>query len=509
MNSRLHHAPVNKKYNEKKTQRNKYFDNNIYVMKINNLLKYGLRFIFLQAVLTFVTIWYFDNYLFVSPELKYEVYLSLVEDRERFYQFFPLRFVTIDTVLALLIFIFLIILYTTNFYTYVNELNYTFKRNYLDEYLNIYLLWCSFLFSFLLLFRIFELYRSNLIIASFIVPTILFLFRNSEVISLLLGRSVFKENYISINLDKNSSLRNLRIMKFRNEVKTIKLDLKDKPSLLPKKINSINKESEVNLIIINLDDQKTLPKDVENYLINLNKKVLIISNNKIKFKSNFIYREENFENYFFSYFNNDIQYGSKYIIKRIFDIFSSVILLILLSPFLVLLLIFLLIVDGWPPIITQKRVGLHGKIFNMYKFRSMYHNTHYLRDNLSSENSKTGPLFKLDDDPRLIKGAKTIRRFSLDELPQLINVIKGDMSLVGPRPLFDTDTKYFDTNYMRRLNVLPGMTGLLQINDRNTDDFKVWFKHDIEYIENWNFYLDLKILLKTIPSLFNKSVQGK
>jgi len=171
--------------------------------------------------------------------------------------------------------------------------------------------------------------------------------------------------------------------------------------------------------------------------------------------------------------------------------------------------IYLLIVDGWPPIIIQKRVGLHGKSFKMYKFRSMYRNTHHLRANLSSQNSKTGPLFKLDDDPRLIRGAKTIRRFSLDELPQLINVIKGDMSLVGPRPLFDTDTKYFDTNYMRRLNVLPGMTGLLQINDRNTNDFKVWFKHDIEYIENWNFYLDLKILLKTIPSLFNKNVQGK
>ena len=184
-------------------------------------------------------------------------------------------------------------------------------------------------------------------------------------------KSKLNTNVLSVLKDEGY-IRDFNDVEVRKGINTIKIDLKDKPSLLAKKINSINKESEVNLIIINLDDQKTLPKDVENYLINLNKKVLIISNNKIKFKSNFIYREENFENYFFSYFNNDIQYGSKYIIKRIFDIFSSAILILLLSPFLVLIVIYLLIVDGWPPIITQKRVGLHGKIFNMYKFRSMY-----------------------------------------------------------------------------------------------------------------------------------------
>ncbi len=139
----------------------------------------------------------------------------------------------------------------------------------------------------------------------------------------------------------------------------------------------------------------------------------------------------------------------------------------------------------------------------------MQKDSHILRDELSKQNKKSGPLFKLDDDPRLIKGAKFIRRFSLDELPQLINVIKGQMSLVGPRPLFDTDRQHFKKGYMRRLNVLPGMTGLLQITDRNTDDFKVWFKKDMEYIENWNLYLDLKILIKTLPSLFNKKVQGK
>ena len=96
----------------------------------------------------------------------------------------------------------------------------------------------------------------------------------------------------------------------------------------------------------------------------------------------------------------------------------------------------------------------------------------------------------------------------MDELLQFINVLKGEMSIVGPRPLFDDDTQLFDTNYMRRLNVLPGITGLLQINERNTSDFSIWYKYDIEYIENWSLYLDLKIILKTPLSLFTSKTTG-
>ena len=164
--------------------------------------------------------------------------------------------------------------------------------------------------------------------------------------------------------------------------------------------------------------------------------------------------------------------------------------------------------DGRPFVIKQKRVGLHGKKFNMYKFRTMKINSHDLRTDLQELNKKTGPLFKLDDDPRLLPGAQRLRKYSIDELPQLLNVIKGEMSIVGPRPLFEEDTILFDENYMRRLNVLPGMTGLLQINDRNTDDFDTWFKYDLEYIENWNLYLDLIIILKTIPSMFKRANSG-
>jgi lipopolysaccharide/colanic/teichoic acid biosynthesis glycosyltransferase len=109
----------------------------------------------------------------------------------------------------------------------------------------------------------------------------------------------------------------------------------------------------------------------------------------------------------------------------------------------------------------------------------------------------------------LITGAKFFRRYSIDEIPQFLNVLKGDMSVVGPRPLFPEDSEYFDQHYIRRLNVMPGITGLLQINDRNTDDFDIWYKYDIEYIENWSLIGDFEIILKTPFSLFKSKIIGK
>ena len=164
--------------------------------------------------------------------------------------------------------------------------------------------------------------------------------------------------------------------------------------------------------------------------------------------------------------------------------------------------------DKSPIIIKQDRVGLHGEQFYMYKFRTMRNDSHALRDNLSNLNKRTGPLFKIENDPRIIKGLSFIRTYSLDEIPQLINVLKGQMSLVGPRPLFDDDTDSFDRHYMRRLNVLPGITGLLQINERNTSDFSIWYKYDIEYIENWSLFLDLQIILKTPFAMFSNKIKG-
>ena len=169
---------------------------------------------------------------------------------------------------------------------------------------------------------------------------------------------------------------------------------------------------------------------------------------------------------------------------------------------------YIYILDGSETIIKQDRVGLHGEQFKMYKFRTMKKGSHKMREKLQDLNQNDQAIFKIEDDPRIIKGTKFLRNYSLDELPQFFNVLKGDMSIVGPRPLFNEDTKLFDQNYMRRLNVMPGITGLLQINERNTSDFGTWYKYDIEYIENWSLFLDIKIILKTPYSLLSSKSKG-
>tara|TARA_B100001250_G_scaffold226766_1_gene194566 strand:+ start:258 stop:1580 length:1323 start_codon:yes stop_codon:yes gene_type:complete len=433
----------------------------------------------------------------------------LLDDKARFLSFVDDRYVTLFSVLALFIFIFLVILYSTKFYTYVNELTFSLDRSYLDEYISIYLLWTSSLVVFLTLFRISGLVsRAYLILFTFLIPLILLLFRNSEFVSSLLGRSITNENYLVINLEEDSVFRKLRIATFRKKIKDIKdVDLRN-PELVIKEIDSLNKIENINLIIMNIGEKNTIHEKLENYLINLNKKVLIISKNKVDFKNYFINRVENISNYYLTYFNNDIQYGSKYILKRVIDIFLSIIALIIFSPISLLLSLYILYLDGGPVIINQRRVGLHGEIFTMYKFRTMKKNAHEMRDELEEMNKNDEVIFKIENDPRIISGTQFIRNFSLDEIPQFINVIKGDMSIVGPRPLFDEDTILFNESYMRRLNVLPGITGLLQINERNTDEFSIWYKYDIEYIENWSLYLDLKIIFLTPFSLFKSKAKG-
>ena len=471
-----------------------------------NLLKYIIRFAFLQIVITFLTIWFFDNFIVFSSQDKFQLYLNLVEDRNRFLPFIPISLITVDAVLGLITFLFLIVLYSTKFYTYVNELDFTYERKYIDEFINIYLLWNSFLFSSFLIFRFSGLSRANLFLFTFIIPITLLIFRNGEVITGILGRPIIRENYISFNLNDESLFRNLRIMSYRKNVGNYEIKSFKK---IIEKIDETNKKMNINLVVINLNNASSIPKKLEEYLIDINKKVLIMSSESIDFKTNFLFRKETIDQKHFVYFNNDIQYGSKYILKRLIDLSVGTLALLLLSPFFIGIYLFIRFTNGSPVLIKQIRVGLHGKLFKMYKFRTMKNNSHKLRIELEELNKKTGPLFKIENDPRIIKGGNFLRKYSLDELPQLFNVLTGNMSLVGPRPLFDTDTELFDTNYMRRLNVMPGMTGLLQINERNADDFDTWFKYDVEYIENWTLYLDLKILLKTLPSLFNKKVQGK
>ena len=477
-------------------------------MKFNNFIKYIIRFAFLQGLLTFTTIYYFDNFLITNDAYKQNIYLNLVEDIQRFLPFVNSNFISVDVVLAIIVFIFLIILYSTKFYTYVNELTFSINKNLLDEYFQLYLLWTAYTFTAFYVLRFEDISRWYLFLFSLFVPVILLIFRNTEFLSSLLGRSITNESFLSVNLDNDSNFRNLRIITFRNSLGNIEHnDLVNDISIIDK-IDKVNKEEKINLIVLNLDSQNKINSKLEKYLIETNKKVLIISKKQPVFANKFLFREETIDKSFFTYFNNDIQYGSKYILKRILDITLSFIGLIVFSPIMILLGLYILLIDGYPFYVKQRRVGLHGETFNMYKFRTMKKNSHELRKTMEELNKSDGPLFKIEQDPRILKGLNFARKFSIDELLQFINVLTGDMSIVGPRPLFDNDTQLFDTKYMRRLNVLPGITGLLQINERNTSEFETWYKYDIEYIENWSLYLDFKIILKTPFALFSKKIKG-
>ncbi len=479
-------------------------------MKINSLIKYSIRFLTLQFILTFLTIYYFDNFLVPSNDYRLQIDANLLEDKERFYPFVAEEFIKIDIFISLFIFAFLVFLYSTKFYTYVNELSFSLDKNFYDEYFSIFLTWTTSLIIFVTFFRFSNLVsRGYLLLYMVIVPFVLLFFRNTELISSLFGRSVTNEKYITFNLDDDSVFKNLRIMTFRKKINSLHIENINSANEIINSIDKINKKENINLIVLNFGEKDKINEKIEDYLIQLNKKVLIISRNEIQFNKLFLSRKVNLSGYTLVYFNNDIQYGSKYILKRITDIILSSLLTIIFLPIFILISLYIFYLDKTPIIIKQDRVGLHGEMFKMYKFRTMKNNSHEEREKLKDMSKKSGPLFKISDDPRLIKGTKFMRNYSIDELPQFFNIIKGEMSLVGPRPLFKEDTELFEKKYMRRLNVLPGLTGLLQINERNTDEFSTWYKYDIEYIDNWSLFLDIKIILKTPFALFSSKIKGQ
>ena len=154
------------------------------------------------------------------------------------------------------------------------------------------------------------------------------------------------------------------------------------------------------------------------------------------------------------------------------------------------------------PIFVQERVGLRNRRFNQYKLRTMISKAEELKDSLLHLNEQDGAIFKMTNDPRITFVGKILRKFSIDELPQLINVIKGDMNLIGPRPPIPSEVKQYNINHYRRFSFKPGITGLWQVSGRNKiKSFEDWVKLDLEYIDNWCLLNDLKIALKTIPTV--------
>lgn len=188
-------------------------------------------------------------------------------------------------------------------------------------------------------------------------------------------------------------------------------------------------------------------------------------------------------------------------IKRLMDIILGTILFILLIPVMILISLAIKIDSRGPVLFKQWRLGLNGRRFLLYKFRTMFEGAEKLREEVSHLNIMDGPVFKAPKDPRLTRVGKFLRKFSLDELPQLYNVIKGEMSLVGPRPLIPEEIEKFQRWQKRRLSMKPGLTCLWQISGRSKLDFETWMKLDLEYIDNWSLKKDFIILLKTIPAV--------
>jgi len=185
--------------------------------------------------------------------------------------------------------------------------------------------------------------------------------------------------------------------------------------------------------------------------------------------------------------------------KRIFDFLAGSILIILFSPVILALVMIVKLDSPGPVFYFSRRYGRGGRIFNMYKFRSMVQDAEQTLDAIKAKNEVDGPIFKMKKDPRITKIGRILRKYSLDELPQIFNVFKGDMSLVGPRPLPIAQVEREDIRQLKRLEVRPGITGLWQIRGRSDISFKRLVKWDVWYINNWSFWLDFNILLQTIP----------
>ena len=199
---------------------------------------------------------------------------------------------------------------------------------------------------------------------------------------------------------------------------------------------------------------------------------------------------------------SSVKFSLYEVVKRLIDIVCSFLGVLMLSPLFIIIAIIIKSTSKGPVFFSQKRIGKKGKEFDMYKFRSMVVNAEELKEKLAAQNEMSGPMFKMKDDPRVTKVGKFIRKTSLDELPQLWNVLKGDMSLVGPRPSLPKEVAQFEDWMHKRLDVKPGLTCYWQVSGRNNIDFEDWMKLDVKYVKERNLWIDIKLIFKTVGVLF-------
>jgi lipopolysaccharide/colanic/teichoic acid biosynthesis glycosyltransferase len=190
--------------------------------------------------------------------------------------------------------------------------------------------------------------------------------------------------------------------------------------------------------------------------------------------------------------------------KRAFDVVVASAVLVFTLPLIALAALAIVVVDRGAPFYSQERVGMHGRRFRMFKLRTMVEGAHNMRDDLLHLNELDGPVFKIKNDPRLHPLGSFLRRTSIDELPNLFNVLRGEMSLVGPRPPLPSEVEHYGAYEMRRLSVMPGITCLWQISGRCSVSFDEWMRLDNAYIDAWSPLHDLSILVRTIPAVIRK-----
>lgn len=190
-----------------------------------------------------------------------------------------------------------------------------------------------------------------------------------------------------------------------------------------------------------------------------------------------------------------------FFVKRVFDVVASLCAMIVLSPVFLATAILIKCEDRGPVVFSQNRVGRNGKIFKMYKFRSMYINAEDRLKDLQAQNEVDGPVFKIKNDPRITKVGRFIRKYSIDELMQLVNVFKGDMSVIGPRPALPNEVAEYDDFAKQRLLVKPGLSCYWQVSGRSNLSFDEWMQLDVKYIQEMSMWVDIKIILLTIPAV--------
>jgi exopolysaccharide biosynthesis polyprenyl glycosylphosphotransferase len=195
--------------------------------------------------------------------------------------------------------------------------------------------------------------------------------------------------------------------------------------------------------------------------------------------------------------------GVQLAIKRLIDVVGATVVLLLTSPLWLIAMIAIKLDSRGPVFFVQDRCGRYGRLFRFLKFRTMYDGADEDKLELLMENEQSGPVFKIRDDPRVTRVGRFMRRYSIDELPQLVNVLRGDMSLVGPRPPVPGEVNKYEIDHRGRLSMRPGITCLWQVSGRNEIAFGDWVKLDLEYIERWSLRLDLEILVMTVPAVLS------